>query len=224
MANCHKYNYLLLAGVAAAMLGGVAVASFLAKKRREALQKFAAASGFSFDPDALSIPPELLPLMSVFKAGSSRNFCNLLSRSSHGQTLLAFDYSYTTGSGKNRHTHTQTVIAFSCDQFLPQFQLCPENLGHKLLQLFGYRDIDFTETPEFSKSYLLRGPEETSVRSFFSMEARNMLQSAPGWTMEGAAQWLVLYKAGGTQKAEDLQAYIEQARTMASSFGLRIAA
>lgn len=212
---------MLAAAVAGVVVGAVLLARHLHKKRHEDLSKIAVSMGFEFDPEAESVPGELRVSLPVFMEGTAKTCSNQMSRRAGDRQFLVFDYSYTIRSGKNSTVHSQTIAAFNCGAFLPQFQLCPEHLGHKIMQLFGYQDIDFPETPEFSKKILLRGPDEAAVRSLLSMEARMFLQGMPGWHIEGSGQWLAAYKSGGTQKPLDYVSYVDQARRIALTFGLR---
>lgn len=191
------------------------------RKRLEALQNLALTGGFCFDPDAAAVPQQLLSVLPVFLHGSSRKSSNLLYRSSSAGQTLVFDYLYVTGSGKSRTQHQQTMVVFNAQVFLPQFELCPENLVHKFLKLFGYADINFPESSQFSKMYLLRGPNEEIVRAQFSLDARTLLQGLPGWRLEAAGQWLAAYKPGGLRSPAEYTEYIEQARSIAAALGLR---
>jgi len=210
-----------LAAVAVVAGGGVLLARYLHKKRHEDLAKTAMSLGFDFDPEAVAVPGELRAMLPVFMAGSSKTPSNLLSRRSVDRQLLVFDYSYTTGNGKNKTQHSQTIVAFGGGAFLPQFQLCPENVVHKVMQLFGYQDIDFPENREFSKKWLLRGPDENSVRAIMNTEVQMFLLGLTGWHVEASGQWLAAYKTGGPQKPQDYFSYIDQARRIALAFGMR---
>lgn len=221
MVRCANPNFWLLAAVAAIAGGGVLAARYFHKKRHEDLATVALSLGFDFEQEAPSVPGELKAMLPVFMVGSDKTCSNQMIRRTGDRQFLVFDYSYTTGTGKNRTVHSQTIAAFNCGSFLPQFQLCPEHMGHKIMQLFGYQDIDFPETPEFSKRILLRGPDEAAVRSLLTMEVRMFLQGMSGWHIEGAGQWLAAYISGGTQKPQEYVSYVEQARRIAMVFGMR---
>lgn len=207
-------------------LGAFAVAiiytPFYLDKRRKYLQQLALASGFLFEAKAESLPQELLSLLPVLQAGHSNKAFNLLSRTCAGSRLLVFDHSYVTGSGKHSERHEQTIVVVPSRNMLTNFRLSPEGWGNKFLQLFGYHDVDFTENPEFSKMYLLRGEDEAAIRQLFSMEVMMQLQNSPGWTLEGGGQWLALYKTGKLQYMENVEDYIAQAKVIASAFGLNV--
>ena len=212
-----KIDYPVLSVVLALWAIVVGVGWYRSNKRREALRNKAATLGFSFDEEATALPRDIMDSLPIFSKGHLSNACNLLWQPG----LFVFDYAYVTGRGKNRQEHKQTIVALLDDIALPEFRLCPEHLGHKLMELFGYQDIDFPETPEFSKKILLRGPDETAMRALFSMEVRMLLQGLPGWTVEGNGRWLAIYKYGGNPKPENLQAYIGEACSVAAVFGFK---
>ncbi len=71
---------------------------------------------------------------------------------------------------------------------LPNFTLRPENLFHKIGQVFGYQDIDFDSHPEFSKRYLLKGENESEVRSTFSADTLAFYESDQKLSTEDAGR------------------------------------
>ena len=86
-----------------------------------------------------------------------------------GRPATLAEYSYVISSGKSNHTVRQTVVAFTeGNTGLPDFDLSPENIFHKIGGAFGYQDIDFERFEEFSKRYLLRGKDEEAIRKTFT--------------------------------------------------------
>src|SRR2546422_3151571 len=62
---------------------------------------------------------------------------------------------------------------------LPTFMLTPEDLRAKLAVLFGGQDVDFDDSPEFSRRYRLRGTDEDAVRALDRKSTR--LNSSHGY-------------------------------------------
>jgi len=60
---------------------------------------------------------------------------------------------------------------------LPEFSLKPEQFIHKLASTFGYQDIDFVDHLDFSRRYLLRGPDEPAIRGAFAPQVLSFFQS-----------------------------------------------
>jgi hypothetical protein len=123
-----------------------------------------------------------------------------------------FDYRYTTGGGQHSHVWNQTVASFqSAELNLPSFSLRPENIFHRLGQLFGYQDINFDEAPGFSRSYLLRGNDETAIRGLFRPEMLSYFESNPGLSVEANRDCLIYYRPSKRTKPEEIRGFLEEA-------------
>jgi hypothetical protein len=164
-----RMEYLVAGGVVVLFLGAWLISQLLEKKRTAELAALADELSLSFLPqgDALLLPT--LSDVSLLQRGRSRTMSNLLRGNTRSVDFSLFDYSYVTGSGKNRSVHRFTVAAFDTPLLhLPDFELTPENLFHKLAGAFGYQDIDFAGFPAFNRKYLLRGPSEQAIRDLFT--------------------------------------------------------
>ena len=93
----------------------------------------------------------------------------------------------------------------------PAFQLRRKHLLHKVGQMFGYKDIDFLDYPQFSKRYLLRSDSEQATREFFTDEViRFFEQLDEKWSIEAAGQALVVYQPSKRVKPAQLTAFFEK--------------
>jgi hypothetical protein len=128
-----------------------------------------------------------------------------------------FDYRYTVGSGKHQSTVSQTVVHLRSPRLaLPSFVLAPENILHKVGGLFGYHDIDFDSSPEFSKKYLLRGSgREERVRDAFTPSVRAYFEQRPPLSVEGDGDQVVVYRERRIVKPEDVRTFVEDALAIA---------
>jgi hypothetical protein len=62
-----------------------------------------------------------------------------------------------------------TVTLIEIEKFyIPSFFMGPESLFDKIGELFSKTYIDFKEFLRFSKNYLLKGSDETIIRSLFN--------------------------------------------------------
>ena len=111
-----------------------------------------------------------------------------------------------------------TPAAAACPAIAPRFELKPERLFDKLAVALGAQDIDFGENPRFSKSYLLRGKDESAVRALFKPAVLRHLESRPGWSVEGGGGWFVLYQLDHCVEPPDLAGFIDEARRLAAVF------
>ena len=94
--------------VIAALVGAVLwyLQTVATTKRRKRMSEVAARHGLSFSAKDPFHMPDTLPL-AFFDRGHSRKVSNVMyGRTPEGRDLRAFDYEYTTGSGKNRRVYT----------------------------------------------------------------------------------------------------------------------
>ncbi len=150
----------------------------------------------------------------LFARGRSRKVRNLLRRSENDGETLLFDYQYTIQSGKSSHTTRQTVAVLSTPRDLPQFELRPERVYHRVGTALGYQDIDIEGQPEFSSSYLLRGADEKAIRRMFSSSMARDLAGRPGWSVEGKERWLTIYRHGKRVRPDEMIGFLEEAREL----------
>jgi hypothetical protein len=132
--------------------------------------------------------------------------------------MLFFDYSYTTGSGKNRRTHRFGVAMLAgAPQGLPAFELRPENFLDRLIEMAGFRDIDLPQFPVFSKAYRLTGEDAEGLTRVFSAGPAALLEGRGGLMMNGGAGRLTMMRKGYVSAA-DYPGFIEEARAVFTSF------
>lgn len=195
-----------------ALIGTIIVVALKAEKKRStALQAAAERMKFTFsrkgDPDLL----DRLTNFHLFSQGHSKKTTNVLTGKAGALDVAVFDYAYTTGGGKHSQHWRQTVIFFERDDMsLPKFTLRPENIFHKIGQVFGYKDIDFDSHPEFSKRYLLRGENEEAVRATFGDDARSFYESDLKLSTEAAGPQLIHYRAGKRVSPDEISEFIKQ--------------
>jgi hypothetical protein len=126
---------------------------------------------------------------------------------------MLFDYSYTSGTGKDRRTSEQTVGFFQSDALdLPEFVARPEDLFDKIGQVFGYQDIDLPMHPEFSRRYILRGADEHRIRDFFTPEVARFFEANPGLSVEAKFDRFILYRPGRRLPPEQWRDWLDKAR------------
>jgi hypothetical protein len=193
------------------LMGGIGYLAYLAeKKRTEAWRHAAEELGFQFQATGSSILLRF-PGFHLFSQGRNHTVKNLLQGKTADLDVAIFDYSYTTGSGKNRKTWHQTVIAFEFDEpQLPGFSLRPESIFHKIGQWFGYRDMNFDTHPRFSKQYVLRGENEDAVRERFPDHVLEYYEGTTGVCTEASGGRLVHYRATTRQPPEKARELLEE--------------
>ena len=200
--------FVLMGAVVATMVAVVYLSWAYEKKRTAALADACLRMGFNFQP---RIPAEQAPTFGnfhLFNRGRRRKGWNLMTGKAGGAAVSIFDYRYTTGGGKNSHTWTQTVAVFAEAGGLPEFLLSPEHWWDKLGEILGQKDINFEASPEFSKHYLLKGPDESAIRAAFGAEALAFFGRHEGWSVEVKDGALAVYRASKRPKPEEMQPFV----------------
>lgn len=194
---------LVIVGVLALICTIGAISMHFDKKRTAAFEAVAQSMNFSFSKDASTGLLEAASTFHLFSQGHSRRIKNVMKGVANEIAVKIFDYRYTVGHGKNSHTYNQTVILFTSGRLqLPAFTMRPENLFHKIGGAFGYQDIDFDQNPTFSKNYLLRGPEERSIRDAFTRDVLSHFEQQKGICVEAEGNTLCFYR-GSKKVAPD---------------------
>ena len=151
-------------------------------------------------------------------------FRNLMrGTSSPGETVL-FDFQYGSVEGDR---FEQTVAAFSSSGARwPQFSIGPKGiLDRAVIAATGAvgvkRDLEFASHPAFTRRYLVRGRDETAVRTLFNPRALEVWTSLQqrGWSACGADRWLLVYRDHRLIPPRRLGDFLDQARMLAQSLG-----
>ena len=189
------------------------------RERREALQKLAVQLGFSYTRDASLQALGTAHGLRLFSLGHGQTVSNLMEQTQGDVRRAVFDYRYTTGSGKNRHSVRITVYLMEKSSMkLPRFFLRPENIFHKIGGAFGYQDIDFSNNPDFSSSYLLQGESAPSVQAIFPPHVLNFFAQQKGWQVEGSETAIIVCRELTTVKPEQLSEFLNSARQITELF------
>lgn len=208
------------------VIGGIAVIGLIIflilyyeKKRREDLQEKAQMLGLTFSQKAEMNEVGNAMEFHLFHAGHTKRIRNMMTKEGDGMQIRIYDYRYTTGGGQHSHIHSQTVFQFESSKLkLPAFILRPENIFHKIGKSFGYQDIDFEASPDFSKKYLLKGDDESAVRKLFSQEVISRFEFEKGLIVEGKGPLLICYRSSKRVKPDDLWSVFEKMQTLCGTF------
>jgi len=161
------------------------------KKRREALFQIAQLTGLSFDPrDPFNLPARLGHI-DAFNRGHSQEASNVLHGEYGGRQVVAFDYRYVTGSGKNRHTYHFSACLHPLECRFPGLAIRPEGLLDKVGDFLGFEDIDF-ESDEFSRSFRVKSDNRKFAYDVCHPQMMEWLLADRGWHLEFTGGYFVL--------------------------------
>ncbi len=201
----------IIAGVVSLVAGVIGIAIWIEQRRTKQIREAAVELAF----EVLETLPNEMDVyrsrFALFNSGRGRTVSNVLRRQAAGLHVLLYDYSYTTGSGKHSHTHHQTVAMFWSQELnLPEFRLSPEGWLSKLTQMFGTQDIDFEESPEFSKKFVLAGTSELTIREFFDADRRSSLTVFDGLCLETCQDCAVIWFQNRRIPASGVREFFEK--------------
>jgi len=130
-----------------------------ARKRRQAMFTLASKLGLRFDPSKDRSLARQYKFLDKLRRGSHRYAYNILSGNYKGHDVMAFDYHYQTGSGKDTHHHHFSFFLVHLTAAFPELVIGPEGIFSKIAQAVGYDDIDF-ESHEFSSKFCVRSSDK----------------------------------------------------------------
>ncbi len=188
---------------------------FQAKKNKRAhglrMNKIADILEFNFIPNKDPNYIHEIDFFTIFTAGDDRKISNFMEGTLKDMKVRIFEYGFfvdteTIKVRSSKAVQSQnTVFIFTLpDHEIPFFTLYPEDIYHKIGQLFGYQDIDFEDHPQFSKSYLLRGDNEEAIRKLFIPRVLSYFEKNPSLHVEGQRNHILFYCMDGPIPPEDL--------------------
>ena len=90
-----------------------------------------------------------------FDEGRRRRVRNVITTEVDGRAVVAFDYSYVVGYGKDSKTYEYGVVALGLPCRLPWLHVAPDDALSRLGTMLGMADIDL-ESEEFNRRFRVR--------------------------------------------------------------------
>lgn len=152
-------DIVIVIAIAVAIIAAIVFSQIMAARRRDALAALADRLGLHFDEDKNHDLADHLSFLDRLDQGSNRYAYNRLGGTYQGHEVMAFDFHYKTGSGKNTKHHHIAVMTLLLPRAFPELIISPEGFFSKIAQSLGYDDIDF-ESAEFSRTFCVRSPDK----------------------------------------------------------------
>ncbi|MCI5168658.1 MAG: hypothetical protein D3903_21820 [Candidatus Electrothrix sp. GM3_4] len=191
------------------------------KKRTEAFELIAKSLGFSFSKSGRETTKSMYGNFELFSKGHHGNLKNEIWGNNKNNRVSIFGYSYNSQRNNSGYSHTyiQTVLSIEDSKLnFPKFELEPENIFHKIGQVFGYQDIDFESFPVFSKKYLLRGRDEVKIRELFTPKVIKYFEMNQNIHIEAQGHILIFYKPSKECKINEIKEFYREGQVALSNF------
>lgn len=185
-------------------IGIIVLAIHFNAKRKKALLAWARANGLTFTPDKDRSIDDRYPQFGCFRNGHSRYGNHFLRGMWRGRSFLAFEYHYTTGSGKNQSHHSFSAVILTNAFPLQALSIRPEGFFDKVTEFFGLDDIDF-ESAEFSKRFYVKAKEKKWAYDVLHTRAMEYLldPARRKYTMQFDTSHVLIHRGGATFKPDE---------------------
>jgi hypothetical protein len=198
----------------------IGLALYFQRRRSKKMEAAAVSLGLTFRRKPTDADNRLPAGCYLADLGHDRGVSNVLEAAETAELAFTlFDYQYTIGYGRSSQACCQTISRMQSPLLkLPSFLLFPETIFSKLGKLFGGADINFPDSSEFSKNYILRGEDEDAIHALFSPTLRQTLTPMRHLTIEGGADCLFIFRANRRTKPAELSALIDEDKRILALF------
>lgn len=192
------------------VLAAIVYGYYAAMKRQDALSKVALELGFEFHParDQTKIGGRF-DRINLLQEGHDRYTENHLVGRIENYSVVACDYHYAVGSGKNRSDHYYGVVFVEIPMQMPEVRIRQEHIFDKIAAAVGFEDIDF-ELAEFSKRYYVAAADRKFAYDLIHARAIEYLLEHPDYCWEFEGSTIAMYQSGRF-KPEQIRPAIETA-------------
>ena len=185
------------------------------RRHAHALKSLADELRWEFAPDGNEKLHQGLSRFHLSSRGASSVLTNLMYGRCDGTDVALFEYEWIQGKQRVR----QTVVWMQRrGTRMTEFALRPENVWRQLGGWPAHGDINFESHPEFSRSYLLRGDDESAIRELFASDVLVFYERHLGVVTEGSGNKLLYYRDGVIVKPENIRSFLDEALAVRALF------
>jgi len=170
----------------------IAFAIWKSVQRRKELAAWAAEKGLSFSATKDRGFDDRFSSFGCLRRGHSRYAYNIAEGDWNNRGVMAFDYRYVTGSGKNSSTHYFSAVLRSDVQLKP-LSIRPEGVFDRVTEFLGLDDIDF-ESAEFSRMFYVKSSDKRWAYDVIHPRTMKFLLSMPRLSIELDRTHVIVWK------------------------------
>jgi len=172
----------------------IAYSIYAAAQRRKLLSEWAHSRSLRFNPAKIHDMDSRYGDFKCLHRGRNRHALNIITGQFDGREITAFDYRYTTGSGKNRQTHNFSAMIVAAPIPLKPLFIRREGFFDKVTEFFGADDIDF-ESAEFSRKFFVKSPDKKWAYDVIHQRMMEYLLGAPKHSIQFAGDSIIAWSA-----------------------------
>ena len=186
---------------------------YTAEQRRKAMRNVAQQLGLNYSGDESwslwgksTDKDRIYSDISLFQQGSSPKAYNIVSGNKDRCYVDIFDYTYRTGSGKNRRAHYNSVCTLTIPQRFRSLHIRSEGFFDKIAGAIGFDDIDF-ESKEFSSKYYVKSDDRKFAYDIIHPQMMEFLLATTPPLIEINGKYMAFYIARKIKPAEYIGLY-----------------
>jgi len=172
----------------------IAYSVYAAAKRRKELGAWAYRHALHFSPGKAYDMDSRFGDFKCLHRGRNRYAFNIITGQLGEREIIAFDYRYTTGSGKNRQTHNFSAMIVIAPIPLKPLFIRREGFFDKVTEFFGADDIDF-ESAEFSRRFFVKSPDKKWAYDVIHQRMMEYLLTAPKFSIQFSGNSIIAWSA-----------------------------
>ncbi len=203
---------MLIPVVIVLVVAGIIYSFYISAKRRKELAAWAHSKALRFDRAKNHGMDGRFGEFKCLCRGHSRYAYNVMTGDWSGLPITAFDYHYTTGSGKNRSEHHFSAAIVKAPIPLKPLYIRREHFFDKLTEFFGYDDIDF-ESAEFSRRFYVKSRDKRWAYDVIHQRMMDYLLSAPEFAVQFDFGHVIAWRSRRF-KTTDFEVAIEHVRAI----------
>lgn len=205
----------LLIGTVIAVAVFFVVSARMKGARRRAMSRVSAETFVDvedYGPEAAILKESNLPFFIEGRGGVGRLLFRMPPED--GMRAFYFDYHSTIGPADSARARACTVALFCVPKAdFPEFHL---SIGGEVPnEALGLDPVDMAEFGDMPEGIKLYGRDKAALKSFFTRDMAYSLKEHPGWSAQGAGNWLLAYKGCSLVAPAQYRDFMAEAKKLA---------
>lgn len=200
-----EWILICLAILGAALL--IAWINVLRNKRCSQISQLARSQTFDYIRQKSNISDILSPHIKAF--GQNHSVANHVRGNFNEIDFVIYDCSYRQGSGGHFQFCESTIFKLDVQNQIPAFFIHPEGIMDRFMDIFEHEDIDYSNFPRFSETFVLKAEEPKQIRHYLNDQRIEFIESWDQISIESTGQAVFFYVSNKKQDPEYILSFLE---------------